>query len=371
MLTPYYDRVRSLTESFGGRVEKFIGDAVMGVFGAPTAYGDDPERAVRAALAIRDWADDDGLQIRIAVNTGEAIVELDARPERGEAMIAGDVVNTAARLQSAAPVGSVLVGEDTFRSTRGAIEYAPAQPVVAKGKAAPVPAWLALRAIAAVGERPAAPVPMIGRDRELTLLTDIWQRVADEKRAHFVTVFGPAGIGKSRIAFELSQQVADQGARVIRGRSTPYGVSSPYSAFAQQVKQLAQIFDSDGSDGSAGEADGRGRHAGGTGGRRGARDAPCSPCRPRLRATTRSTGRRSSSPPACSSSPSPSTVPTLLVYEDIHWADGSLLDLLETFGARVREVPVCSSRSPARSSSPTGRAGAAACRRTRPSGSSR
>ena len=210
-LNRYYERVRGEAERFGGVVEKYIGDAVMGVFGAPTTYGDDPERAVRAALAVRDWAEEDGLQLRIAVNTGEAIVELEARPEQGQAMIAGDVVNTAARLQSAAPVGSVLVGEDTYRSTRNVIEYRPAQPVNAKGKAAPVRAWLALAPTSAVGERPVMPVVMIGRDRELESLTGIWKRVADEQRAHFVTVFGPAGIGKSRLALELSQIVAGAG----------------------------------------------------------------------------------------------------------------------------------------------------------------
>src|SRR6185436_2531675 len=101
------------------------------------------------------------------------------------------------------------------------------------------------RATSAIGERPAAPVPMVGRDRELAVLTGVWDRVVDEGRSHFVTVFGPAGIGKSRIALELAQLVAAQGARVIRGRSTPYGASSPYSAFGQQVKQIARIFDSD------------------------------------------------------------------------------------------------------------------------------
>ena len=166
-LTPYYEQVRTRLQSFGGRVEKFIGDAVMGVFGAPTAYGDDPERAVRAALAVRDWAEEDNVQVRIAVNTGEAIVELDARPDHGEAMVAGDVVNTAARLQSAAPAGSVIVGEETYVATRNVIEYRPAQPVLAKGKSAPVPAWLALRATSQIGERPTTQVPMVGREREL------------------------------------------------------------------------------------------------------------------------------------------------------------------------------------------------------------
>ena len=338
-LIPYYDRVRSELEGHGGRVEKFVGDAVMGVFGAPVTYGDDAERAVRAAFAVRDWAEHEGLQLRVAVNTGEAIVVLDASPERGETFVAGDVVNTAARLQSASPVGAVLVGEETYIGTRGSIEYRPALPVVAKGKDAPVQAWLALRATSAIGERPVAPVPMIGRDRELGVLTGVWQRVVDEGRSHFVTTFGPAGIGKSRIALELAQLVAGQGARVIRGRSTPYGASSPYSAFGQQVKQTARIFDSD----DASEA--RSKLAEAIASLAG--PAAAEEHTPNLavllgldvnsevadreqlffsaRVLVESLAMHS---------------PTLLVYDDIHWADGSLLDLLETFAARVRDVPV-------------------------------
>src|SRR5215208_4046538 len=134
ILNPYYDGVRGEIERFGGTVEKFIGDAVMGVFGAPVAHGDDPERAVRAALAVRDWAETDGkVAVRVAVNTGEAIVALMARPAQGEAMVAGDVVNTASRLQSAAPVGSVLVGEATQRATSAAIAYEPVGEQLLKG----------------------------------------------------------------------------------------------------------------------------------------------------------------------------------------------------------------------------------------------
>ncbi len=338
-LIPYYERVRSELEGHGGRVEKFVGDAVMGVFGAPVTFGDDAERAVRAAFAVRDWAEEKGLQLRIAVNTGEAIVALDASPELGETFVAGDVVNTAARLQSASPVGAVLVGEETYNGTRGSIEYRPAQPIVAKGKEAPVQAWLALRATAAIGERPAGGVPMIGRDRELAVLTGTWERVVGEGRSHFVTAFGPAGIGKSRIALELAQLVATHGARVIRGRSTPYGASSPYSAFGQQVKQTARIFDSDGADEARSKlADAISSLAG---------PAAAEEHAPHLavllgldgdsevadreqlffsaRVLVESLALRG---------------PTLLVYDDIHWADASLLDLLETFAARVRDVPV-------------------------------
>ena len=340
-LNRYYERVRGEAERFGGVVEKYIGDAVMGVFGAPTAYGDDPERAVRAALAVRDWAEEDGLQLRIAVNTGEAIVELEARPEQGQAMIAGDVVNTAARLQSAAPVGSVLVGEDTYRSTRNVIEYRPAQPVNAKGKESPVRAWLALAPTSAVGERPVMPVAMIGRERELESLTGIWERVADEQRAHFVTVFGPAGIGKSRLALELSQIVAGQGARVIRGRSTPYGASSPYSAFAQQVKQVGRIFDNDEP------ADARSKLVDAVAALAGPAAAEEHAPNLALLLGLESNGHGEAADRETLFFSARVLVeslalaqPTLLLYEDIHWADASLLDLLETFAARVREVPV-------------------------------
>ncbi len=341
ILTPYYERVRAELQRFGGSVEKFIGDAVMGVFGAPTAYGDDAERAVRAAFAVRDWAEQDGLQVRIAVNTGEAIVELEARPGHGEAMVAGDVVNTAARLQSAAPVGAVLVGEETYTSTRNAIEYRPAQPVLAKGKSAPVRAWLALRATSGVGERPVTPIPMVGRDRELTVLTGIWDRVSEEGRAHFVTVFGPAGIGKSRLALELAQLVATQGGRVVRGRSTPYGASTPYSAFAQQVKQVAGIFDSDD------DAEARMKLAAGIADLAG--PAAAEEHAPHLALLLGLEDSNGGTDPDRETLVFSARVlveslgmggPTLLLYDDIHWADASLLDLLETFAARVREVPV-------------------------------
>jgi class 3 adenylate cyclase len=147
VLRPYHERLRAELEQWGGTVEKFIGDAVVAVFGAPIAREDDPERALRAAVAIRDWATkEDGVEVRIAVNTGEALVSLDARPDSGEGFIAGDVVNTASRLQSAAPVNGILVGEQTQRATNHVIDYREAEPVVAKGKSEPVRVWEALQA---------------------------------------------------------------------------------------------------------------------------------------------------------------------------------------------------------------------------------
>ena len=123
LLRPYHERVRSELERHGGTVEKFIGDAVMALFGAPTAHEDDPERAVRAALAIREFALDEELELRVGITTGEALISLDARPDAGEGMASGDVVNTAARLQSAAPVNGILADETTYRATRGAVDY--------------------------------------------------------------------------------------------------------------------------------------------------------------------------------------------------------------------------------------------------------
>jgi class 3 adenylate cyclase len=142
LLAPYHQRLRSELERFGGTVEKFIGDAVVALFGAPVAHEDDPERAVRAALAIRDWVcEEEKLQLRIAVNTGEALIALGARPEAGEGMASGDVVNTTARLQSAAAVNGILVGEATWRATRDRIDYVEHEPVTAKGKADAIAVW--------------------------------------------------------------------------------------------------------------------------------------------------------------------------------------------------------------------------------------
>jgi class 3 adenylate cyclase len=200
ILTPYHDRVRREIESFGGVVEKFIGDAVMAVFGAPTAYGDDAERALRAAFAVRESVrqmnDDDPkleLHLRLAVNTGEA-------------MVAGDVVNTASRLQQVAPLDGIVAGRETYAATRAAIEFEPMPAAEVKGKRDPVEAWIAIRALTAAGERPISGA-MIGRTRELDALGGIWDRVAAERTPHLVTVFGPAGVGKTRLGLEFAHSV--------------------------------------------------------------------------------------------------------------------------------------------------------------------
>jgi class 3 adenylate cyclase len=171
VLAPYHARLRSELERFGGTVEKFIGDAVMAVFGAPVTHEDDPERAVRAAIAIRDWVLEAGdVEVRMGVNTGEALVTLGAHPERGEGMAVGDVVNTAARLEAAAPVNGILVAETTYRATRHVIDYREGAPVLAKGKTGPLAVWEAVQTRAPVATRPSHAASLVGRNGELTLL---------------------------------------------------------------------------------------------------------------------------------------------------------------------------------------------------------
>jgi class 3 adenylate cyclase/tetratricopeptide (TPR) repeat protein len=251
LLGPYHARLREKLEHFGGTVEKFIGDAVMAVFGAPVAHEDDPERAVRAALAIRDWAREEtgDLELRIAVSTGEALVSLDARPEQGEVLVAGDVVNTAARLQAAAPVNGILVGESTQLATRDAIEYRENEPVHAKGKAAPVPVWEALRARSSFGVDVVQDgrAPLVGRERELDLLLDAFARVRAELAPQLVTLVGVPGIGKSRLVWELFQAVERDPDLVYwrQGRCLPYGEGVAFWAVGEMVKAQAGILDTD------------------------------------------------------------------------------------------------------------------------------
>ena len=253
ILSPYHARLRSELERFGGTVEKFIGDAVMAVFGAPTAREDDPERAVRAALAIRDWAaESEGLEVRIAVATGEALVSLDARPESGEGMVAGDVVNTAARLQSAAPVNGVLVGESTRRATATAIDYIEKEPVSAKGKAQPVPVWEAVAARARFGLDPGqrGGATLVGRDDELKLLVDTLARARRERSPQLLTLVGVPGIGKSRLVYELFKQIA-RGSDLTywrQGRALPYGEGVSFWALSEIAKAHAGILETDGNE---------------------------------------------------------------------------------------------------------------------------
>ncbi len=346
ILTPYHETVRAEIESFGGVVEKFVGDAVMAVFGAPTAHGDDPERAVRAALAVRDAVaalnteqPELELRIRSAVNTGEAVVALSARPALGEAMVAGDVVNTAARLQQHAPVGEIVVGEETYRATHGAIEYEPLEPVTAKGKSEPITAWRTVAAASATGERHLSSNPFVGRSRELGLLEATWERVELERRPHLITILGPPGVGKSRLTAEFTERICSRDGRVVRGRCLPYRERSAYGAFAAQVKELAGIFDSDSVEVAVGklrasvarlvgheEAEAVAGHLAILLGLETEATAPdrnslFQSVRVFIEAVARDH-------------------PTAFVFEDIHWADSALLDLIELLAVRLHDLPV-------------------------------
>jgi class 3 adenylate cyclase len=347
LLSPYYARLRAELERFGGTVEKFIGDAVVALFGAPAAHEDDPERAVRAALAIRDWVrEQEQIQVRIAVNSGEALVVVGARPGHGEGMAAGDVVNTAARLQAAAPVNGVLVGERTFRATRAVIEYRPAAPVEAKGKRDPVPVWeaVAARAKLEVDVPHRARAALVGRDRELRALCDVLARVRSERTPQLVTLVGVPGIGKSRLLFELSQ-IAEADAELIswrQGRSLPYGDGVSFWALAEVVKAQAGILESD-SSGEAGaklaamaadvlagvpEAGWVTRHLGalaGLGGDSVSAGGDRSEVFAAWRQFVEALAERR---------------PLVLVFEDLHWADDGLLDFVDYLAEWAGQVPL-------------------------------
>lgn len=345
ILDRYYGRLRSEIEAFGGNVEKFIGDAVVAVFGAPISHGDDPERAMRAAFAVREAvaemnASDPqlNLEVRVAVNTGEAIVSLTS-VELHEGMVAGDVVNTASRMQSAAPSNGVLVGEETYRATRAWFDYEVVEPLVVKGKREPVRAWLALRPHAGPGERAMSAVPMLGRTHELAALQRIFDGVVAERRPHLATVFGDAGIGKTRLAAEFAERLEPRGVRVLRGRSLPYGASTPYGPFSQHVKLFASIFASD--DVSAAQEKLRAELA------RAAGTEPADEIAPNLELLTGlSTGGEVADRQILFRAARrfverlADERPTLLVFEDLHWADSGTLDLLEVLASRVRDVPL-------------------------------
>jgi class 3 adenylate cyclase len=232
LLRPYHERVKADIERYGGTVEKFIGDAVMAVFGAPVAHEDDAERAVRAALRILETIETlrkEGLEVAVrgAVTTGEAVVALGNQPDRGEGMVAGDVVNTAARLQAAAPVGSVIVDTGTMRSAEGAIVFEPLEPVTAKGKQDPIPVWRALEARSRFGieAEVRTGTAFVGRESELSLLSETFSRALRELSAQLVTVVGEPGVGKSRLVWEFRDEV-DRRSELVRwrqGRCLPYG----------------------------------------------------------------------------------------------------------------------------------------------------
>jgi len=359
-LAPYHALLREQLEHYGGTVEKFIGDAVMALFGAPIAHEDDPERAVRAALSIRaaiDRLNDEepelDLHVRVGVNTGEALVVLDADAARGEGMASGDVVNTAARLQTAAPVDGILVGESTYRATDRAITYRSAEPVVAKGKSQPLAVWEAVEARARLGvdvvQRPTT--PLVGRGEEVDLLLDALRRCRSERAVQLVTLVGVPGIGKSRLVWELMQAVERDPDFITwrQGRSLPYGDGVTYWALGEMIKAQAGILDTDAADDAGGklqaavadlihdptEAAWVEEHVRALAG---------------LEAAAAVGGNRHSEAAAAWRrflEALADRQPLVLVFEDLHWADDALLDFIDHLADWSSDVPmlvVCTAR---------------------------
>jgi class 3 adenylate cyclase len=353
MLSPYYAGLREQIEQRGGTVEKFIGDAVMAVFGAPVAHEDDAERAVRTALAIREairemneQSPELELQIRTAVNTGEAVVALGARPSEGEGIASGDVVNTAARLQSAAPINGILVGEATYRATRHVIDYREAPPVEAKGKSLPIGVWEVVGAHARYGidvdQRSAT--PLVGRERELGFLTDALARCRTEQTAQLVTLVGVPGVGKSRLVAEFFQ-ILDAAPEIYwwrQGRSLPYGETQSFWALGEIVKAQAGVMETDTAEaaeqkliemlddllGAASDRSWVERHTRALAGLAVETDATSDRRNEAFSAWRRlleALGEQR---------------PLVLVFEDLHWADDGLLDFVDYLADWVATVPM-------------------------------
>jgi class 3 adenylate cyclase/tetratricopeptide (TPR) repeat protein len=230
LLAHYFEQMKAIVERHGGTVEKFIGDAVMAVFGVPVVHEDDALRAVSAAVEMRDALPELGLQARIGVMTGEVVTGT------AERLATGDAVNVAARLEQAAQPGAVLVGQPTLALVRDAVEVEPVHPLDLKGKAQPVPAYQLLSVRAA--PEPRHETPFVGRKSELAILREAWERVRSERRCELVTVVGDAGVGKSRLAAELLASIE---ANVVRGRCLPYGEGITYWPAVEVLKQLAVL----------------------------------------------------------------------------------------------------------------------------------
>ena len=344
ILAPYYARAREEFERHGGTVEKFIGDAVVAFFGAPVAHEDDPERAVRAALALRDWVVEHAeFRVRLAVTTGEALVYSDVQPLSGEGLASGDVINTAARLQTAAKPNAVLVDETTFRATNDVIAYRRAGPVVAKGKAAPIAAWDAMRLLAPV--RPARPprATFVGRANELAILEHALASARTERAVRLVTLVGVPGIGKSRLVHELSQTIQGDRADVswLEGRSLPYGAGITLWALGEIVKAQCGILETDAADEAA-----RKLRATVAAALVESSDAEwvLSHLRPLvLGADEQRAGDRQAEVFAAWRrffEALAAQRALVLVLEDLHWADDTLLDFVEYLVESVTDVPL-------------------------------
>ncbi|HSF02810.1 MAG TPA: adenylate/guanylate cyclase domain-containing protein, partial [Solirubrobacterales bacterium] len=348
LLTRYFDTASELIGNYGGTIEKFIGDAVMAVWGVPIAHEDDAERAVRAALdlvstvaGLTDAASGQPLQLRAAVLTGEAAATIGAQ---GQGMVAGDLVNTASRLQGVAPPGSVLVGESTRRATAEAISYEEAGEQLLKGKTAPIPSWRAVSVIGmrgGAGRRDALEAPFVGRDEELRLLKDLFQATVRERKPRLVTVIGQAGIGKSRLGWEFEKYIdgVTQTAYWHAGRSPSYGEGISFWALAEMVRERAGIAEGEPSAESRGklaasldvwvtDPEERGWVEPRLAGLLGLDEMPGGQ-REELFAAWRTFFERIAD-----------VDPVILVFKDLHWADDGLLEFIEHLLTWSRTHPI-------------------------------
>jgi class 3 adenylate cyclase/tetratricopeptide (TPR) repeat protein len=343
LLSRYFERATGIITLHGGTVEKFIGDAVMAVWGTPIAHEDDAERAVRAALELVDavHALSPDLQARAGVLTGEAAVTLNAE---NQGMVAGDLVNTAARLQGVAEPGTVLVGESTMRGAERSIVFEPLGDHSLKGKTSPVPAFKALRVVAQRGGQGRADSlepPFVGRDEELRQLKDVLHAVGRERRTRLVSITGPGGIGKSRLVWELEKYVDGVAEPVYwhRGRSPSYGEGITFWALGEMVRRRAQLTEE--SDEAAtrariaatvedyvGEASERERIGSALLALLGVEEAPAGG-RDELFPAWRTFFERIAERGT-----------TVLVFEDLQWADSGLLDFIDHLLDWSRGLPI-------------------------------
>jgi class 3 adenylate cyclase/tetratricopeptide (TPR) repeat protein len=348
LLSRYFDAARSVIERYGGRVEKFIGDAVMALWGAPVAQEDDAERGVRAALelvsAVEALGADVGasdLHLRAGVLTGEAAVTLGAA---GEGMVAGDLVNTASRIQSAADPGTVLVGDSTRRASDAAIAYEDAGAHELKGKTEALQLWRALRVIAnRGGEGRAAGLepPFVGRDRELRLVKELFHATAEEGKAQLLSVVGIAGIGKSRLAWEFEKYLDGLVANVWwhKGRCLAYGDAIAYWALAEMVRMRARISEDEPADSAQAKL------------RASVEEMVDDPeeraiVEPRLQQLLGLTERTATDRDDLFSGlrmffeRMAERGPVLLLFEDIQWADAALVEFVEYLLEWSRNLPI-------------------------------
>ncbi|HEX6702361.1 MAG TPA: AAA family ATPase [Gaiellaceae bacterium] len=325
-VTRFFEHVSRCIVTHGGTVEKFAGDAVMAAFGIPRAHEDDAERAIRAALGIMESVADLELEVRIGVEAGEVVAD-----DTDSTFATGEAVNIAARLQQIAAPGQILVGPGAYRLTVGSVETEDMGPLELKGRRAPVWAW---RAVAAV-ERPAWPrafeAPLVGRDAELDLLANTFERTQRDRRAHLFTIYGDPGVGKSRLAREFVAGL--DGATILAGRALPYGEGVTYWPLAEMVKAAAGIADDDPTDEALEKlratceieavADLLGLASGILAAVEGERS------REELAWAARAWAEKLAQ-----------AQPLVLVFEDIHWAEDPLLDLVEHLAAWVRDAPL-------------------------------